>query len=86
MGNIIMSKKEITQVSIFEQLSRRELTQGDAAKILGMTERHIRRKLGIFKQMGITGLVHKNRGKQSGLMWSLHEETLAIDLLKSKWQ
>lgn len=85
MGNIIMSKKEITQVSIFEQLSRKELTQGDAAKILGMTERHIRRKLRIFKQMSVTGLVHKNRGKQSKLRWSVHEEKLAIDLLKSEW-
>jgi len=85
MGNIIMSKQEIKQLEIFEKLARKGITQKDGSKILGITERHLRRKIQNFKIMGPSSLAHKNRGRISNRKWNLGQEKFAIDLLKSEW-
>lgn len=85
MGNIIISRKELEQIKMLEKLARRELTQKDGAKILKITERHLRRKLNAFRKDGPKGLIHKNRGKPSNNKWALENEQLVINLLKNEW-
>ena len=65
MGDIVMSNQEINQVEIFEKLKRKELKQGKAADILGLSVRQIKRKLRKYKLNGAKSLVHKSRGKVS---------------------
>lgn len=52
MGDIVMSNEEINQVGIFEKLKRREIKQGKAANILGLSVRQIKRKLRKYKLDG----------------------------------
>ncbi len=39
MGKIIMKRKELEQVTLFESLRRREITQKAAVESLGLSER-----------------------------------------------
>ena len=64
-----MSKKELEQVGIFEQLAKKEITQVMASHKLKLTSRQIRRKLKRFLKWGAEGLVHKSRGCASPNAW-----------------
>lgn len=86
MDKIIMSKKELEQIRILEILSRKDITQKDAAELIGVSERQVRRKLKIFHKEGPGGLAHKNRGKVSKKKWDFKEEAFSINLLKTDWK
>ena len=64
-GGIIMSKKEVKQIELFEQLKRKEIKQARVAKLLGLSVRQIKRKFRRYKLYGPKSLVHKGRGKVS---------------------
>jgi len=85
MGNIIMSEQEMKQSIIFEQLLRKEISQKNAATLMRLSERQVRRKLRAFKKGGPSSLAHKSRGQASRRSWDKQEEALAIELLQDKW-
>lgn len=60
-----MSVKELNQVVVFEKLKAREMKQKEAAKILKLSTRQIRKKLREFRKSGTISLIHKSRGKPS---------------------
>ena len=63
METIRMSRKEINQIPIFEQLVKRTIKQREAAKILRLSTRQIKRKLRAYRQHGAASLAHLTRGK-----------------------
>jgi len=85
MGDIVMSSKEINQVEIFEKLKRREIKQGKAADVLGLSVRQIKRKLRKYKLDGTKSLVHKSRGKTSNRKISQEKLDEAITLIRDKY-
>ncbi|MBU0974196.1 ISNCY family transposase [Patescibacteria group bacterium] len=85
MGDIVMSNEEINQVEIFEKLKRREIKQGKAAKVLGLSVRQIKRKLRKYKIDGAKSLVHKSRGRTSNNKISQKELDKAITLIRDKY-
>ena len=86
MEKLIMSRKEVEQIKIFERILRKDITQAIAAQILEMSERQVRSKLKRYKTLGAKGLVHKNRGKPSSRKWNPKHEALALSLLRSEWK
>ena len=62
---LTMSKKELTRLEIMQRLEQRTLRQREAAEMLGVSERHIRRLLHNYRQAGPEELVSKRRGKPS---------------------
>lgn len=48
-----MSQKELDRHFIFKKLIKNELTQVQAAEILGVTDRQVRRLLNQFKDEGV---------------------------------
>ena len=86
MDKIIMTKKELEQIRILETLSRKEITQKNASKLMGLTVRQVRRKLEAFLKEGPSGLAHKNRGKVSKRKWDIEQEVISINLLKTGWK
>ena len=83
--DITMSAKEANQVEVFTLLKNKQIKQKKASQILGITTRQIRRKLARFKQNGITGLIHANRGRTSNNKVDEAEITAAIKVLKEKY-
>lgn len=61
-GVITMSLKEANRVTILEKLIRKEMKQKQAARLLGLSSRQVRRLLVRYQQEGNAGLIHKSRG------------------------
>ena len=60
---IEMTIKELTRKTEIERVLDHRITQREAAKKLGVTERQIRRILQRYRQEGDAGLVSKKRGR-----------------------
>lgn len=86
MDNFIPNRKEMEDAITLDQLKRKEITQVEAAKIIGISDRQVRTRFKRYIKEGLDGIVHKNRGKESKRKWKDSERKLTIDLLKSDWQ
>jgi hypothetical protein len=65
MEGIIMSKKELDRMEIFSQLLQKRLTQKQAADILQISDRHVRRLFHAYKKLGAMGVLSRKRGRRS---------------------
>jgi len=61
------------------------MTQREAASILGITSRQVKRLRRAYRQSGVKGLVSKRRGKPSNNRLAEATKQKALDLLKSKY-
>ena len=61
---VTLSLKEETRLQVLNEVERRNRTAREAAAVLGMSLRHIRRLLAAYRQKGAAGLVHGNRGRR----------------------
>lgn len=64
-GIVVMSKKEIDQIEVFEKLTRKAIKQKQAGQLLNLSDRQIKRKLRDYRKYGVSSLAHKGRGKPS---------------------
>lgn len=80
-----MSRREISQISIFEKLKGKELKQKEASKMLNLTTRQIKRKLKNYRITGELSLVNKSRGKISNRQFSEEFWTETITLVRDKY-
>jgi transposase len=64
-GILTMSTKELDRLAIIQKVESKLLTQVEAASLLNITTRHLRRLQHKFKKDGPRGLLSKKRGKQS---------------------
>ncbi len=62
---ITMSGKELNSLKILQDVLERRLRQCDAAKLLNLTTRQVRRQLKRLEQSDPEGLIHQSRGKPS---------------------
>ena len=80
-----MSQKERDRLKVMSELSKGKLMQVEAAEILGLSERQVRRVLRRFEAGGDGGLVHRLRGRRSnnGVGAAVREQ--AVDLIKAQY-
>ncbi len=62
---IIMSQKESNRLYVIRQTIDKAITQDQAAEILGITDRQVRRIARSVRREGNEGICHKSRGKRS---------------------
>ena len=74
-----MSYEELDRVSVIERVIERRLTQCEAARMLGLTSRQVRRLRRAYERAGPGGLASKHRGRPSNrrLSTELRQEALA---------
>lgn len=80
-----MSKKEINQTGVFERLASKEIKQKEAAKMLDLSTRQIRKKLKEFRRLGPISLIHKLRGKPSNNHLDGDLVNKALEIIKEKY-
>ncbi len=85
MRTLKMSGKEVNQIGIFEKLRNKEMKQKEAAKILGLSDRQIRRKLKRFRRLGPESLIHGLRDKPSNNLLDPKLLEKALSLVKKKY-
>lgn len=61
-GLISMSHSELTRLEILQRIEDRRLSQTQAATMLGLTDRQMRRLVQRYRVQGPEGLVSKKRG------------------------
>lgn len=82
---LTMSKKEVTRLEVMQRIEAKRLKQKKAAEMLRVSERHIRRLLRAYRQLGTEGLVSKRRGKPSNNQLKRALKQQAIDLIYSQY-
>jgi hypothetical protein len=83
--NITMSLPEVKKYDIIKKLISKELNGSEAAELLGLTVRHIRRLKGKVADKGIKALIHGNRGKPGNRRMPDEEREKIADLIKQKY-
>ena len=75
-----MSSRELDRLQVLSRVAERRLTQREAARILGVTERQLRRLWKAYKADGAVGLTSKKRGRPSNrrLPTAARADALAI--------
>jgi transposase len=81
-----MSEREINRLEIIQQIQDRSLSQKDAARMLGIGTRHVRRLFQTYQKQGAKGLVSKRRGKPSNNRLDAAIIQKVIDLLEDKYK
>jgi len=80
-----LTQGEIDCMIILERIKKKELTQAEAAKILKISPRQVRRKLKRYMSDGAIGLVHKSRGLASNRAFSTPEIDAIFQIIESKY-
>jgi transposase len=80
-----MSGKELSRLEVMQRLSEKRLTQREAAEILGVCIRQVKRLLRKYRQAGASGLVSQRRGKPSHNQLSGEVKQKGLDFLKGKY-
>lgn len=83
--NITMSLPEVKKYDIIKKVLSKELNGSEAAELLGLTARHIRRLKKKVNKKGIKALVHGNRGKPSNRRMPDDEREKIVVLLKKHY-
>ena len=81
-----MSAKELSRMEVMQRVSRRQMSQKEAGRILSLSGRQIKRLLKAYRQQGTAGLVSKHRGRKGNNHLSEEVKKRALNLLKTKYQ
>ena len=82
---ITMSTKELTRLEVMQQLKEKRLNQKEAANLLGLSVRQIKRLWRKYKQEDAKGLVSKRRGQPSNHRLDEKITRQALGLLKERY-
>src|SRR5512139_2300162 len=81
-----MSAKELSRLEVMQRLSKKQMSQAEAGRILSLSERQIKRLLRAYRQTGAAALVSKHRGRKANNRLSEEVKKQALNLLKTKYQ
>lgn len=82
---IAMSKKELTRLDIVQRVAGEQLRQAEAARLLSITERQVKRLVRAFREQGAQGLVSKRRGRPSNHSFAAAFKAQTLDRLRSRY-
>ena len=83
---ITMSKKELSRVEIMQRLEHKRLKQKEAAQILGISVRQVKRLYRAYLEKGAEGLVLRRRGRPSNHQLGSEKKKQVIELLYRRYR
>jgi len=83
---LTMSKREITRLEAMQRIKDKRLTQKEAARMLGISLRQVKRLYRAYKAHGAAGLVSQRRGKPSNNRLDPGTVQQAIDLIYERYR
>src|SRR5918912_3094290 len=63
---VTLTTREQTRVLVLQRLERGAMTAAEAATVLAVAVRQVRRRLAAYRQEGVAALAHGNRGRTPG--------------------
>jgi transposase len=82
---LTMSKRELTRLEIMQRLKEKRLTQKEAAQLLGISTRQVKRLWKAYRETGAKGLINRRRGKPSNHRLDAGVKQQALDLIQAKY-
>ena len=82
---LTMSTKELSRLEVMQRLKDKRLIQKEAAKLLGLSIRQIKRLWQKYQKQDAKGLISKRRGKPSNNRIEAGVSQKALDLIKKKY-
>lgn len=83
---LTMSNEEITRLEVMQRLKDKRLIQKEAAEMLGLSVRQIKRLYSSYQRQGARGLVSQKRGKPSNHQLRAEIVQKALDLIYERYQ
>src|SRR4030065_117714 len=83
---LTMSNREITRLEAMQRIKDKRLTQKEAARMLSLSVRQIKRLYRAYKAQGARGLVSQRRGKPSNHRLDVETQQKAIDLIYERYR
>ena len=83
---LTMNKQEITRLEAMQRIKDKRLTQKEAAGMLKLSVRQVKRLYRAYKSKGVKGLISARRGKPSNHRQDEAEVQRALDLLKERYE
>lgn len=81
-----MSAKELSRLEVLQRVSRKQMSQKEAGRILDLSTRQVKRLLKAYREKGAAGLVSKQRGRKANNRIAEEVKRKALNLLKTKYQ
>ena len=78
---LTMSNREINRLEVMQRLKDKRLRQAEAARMLGISVRQVKRLFRAYKDLGPPGLISRRRGKSSNNQLDPQTVQKAIDLI-----
>jgi transposase len=83
---LTMSNKEITRLEAMQRIKDKRLTQKEAARMLGISIRQVKRLYRAYRKEGAKGLVSQRRGRASNNRLDAGVMQQTLDLIKEKYE
>lgn len=85
IGDITLSMKDLEKVKILERVKDKRITQKDASKLLGKSERQVRRLFKRYLMQGAQGLPSRLKGRPSNHQLTQELKAKALLLLQTTY-
>jgi len=82
---LTMSSKELSRLEVMQRLKDKRLVQKEAAILLGVSTRQVKRLWQNYRKQDAKGLISKRRGKASNHRLAAGVSSQALDLIKKKY-
>jgi transposase len=83
---LTMSGKEVSRLEVMQRMKSKSLSQREAAEMIGVSVRQVKRMFKAYREKGAAGLVSQRRGQVSNNRLSEATQAQALDLLGSKYR
>jgi transposase len=83
---LTMSNREITRLEAMQRIKDKRLTQKEAAGMLGISTRQVKRLYRAYRKQGAKGLVSQRRGRASNNRLDAGVLQQALDLIEEKYK
>jgi len=83
---LTMSNRELTRLEVMQKLMDKRLTQKEAARLLNISVRQVKRLWQSYRKQGAKGLVSQRRDKLSNNRLDASVVQLTLDLIKEKYE
>ena len=83
---LTISERELTRLEVMQRVKDKRLRQKEAAQLLGISIRQVKRLWCAYRKQGAKGLISARRGKPSNNRLDAGVTQQALDLIKEKYE
>ncbi|MCF6269518.1 MAG: helix-turn-helix domain-containing protein [Melioribacteraceae bacterium] len=84
--DLLMSLKEYDRIKLLEKVKAKEITIKKGAELSGISERQFYRLKSSYEKEGVSGVIHKSRGRPSNRGYSSTLKSKVIKIYRESYR